>query len=43
MHNPWYPIPVVFEASGGNTLFDSSPPQRFHRDAHAAAHHIGLA
>lgn len=33
----------LFEASGGHALFDSSPMQRFHRDAHAASHHFGLA
>ena len=36
-------INQVFEASGGHTLFDSSPMQRFHRDAHAASHHFGLS
>ncbi len=33
----------LFEASGGHALFDSSPMQRFHRDAHAASHHFGLS
>ncbi len=33
----------LFEASGGHALFDASPMQRFHRDAHAASHHFGLA
>ena len=33
----------LFEASGGHAIFDSSPLQRFHRDAHAAAHHFGLS
>ncbi len=33
----------LFEASGGHALFDASPMQRFHRDAHAAFHHFGLA
>jgi len=33
----------VFEASGGHALYDSSPIQRFHRDAHAASHHSGLS
>ena len=33
----------LFEASGGHALFDTSPMQRFHRDAHAASHHFGLA
>lgn len=33
----------LFEASGGHTIFESSPLQRFHRDAHAASHHFGLS
>ena len=33
----------LFEISGGHVLFDSSPMQRFHRDAHAASHHFGLS
>lgn len=33
----------LFEASGGHALYDSSPMQRFHRDAHAASHHVGLS
>ena len=33
----------LFEASGGHAIFDSSPLQRFHRDAHAAAHHFSLS
>jgi 3-hydroxy-9,10-secoandrosta-1,3,5(10)-triene-9,17-dione monooxygenase len=33
----------LFEVSGGHALFDSSAIQRFHRDAHAASHHVGLA
>jgi len=33
----------LFEASGGHALYDSSPMQRFHRDAHAASHHFGLS
>ena len=33
----------LFEASGGHALFDASPMQRFHRDAHAASHHFGLS
>ena len=33
----------LFEASGGHAIFDSSPMQRFHRDAHAASHHFGLS
>ncbi len=32
----------LFEAGGGHSLYDSSPLQRFHRDAHAASHHVGL-
>ena len=36
-------IDRLFEASGGHALFDSSPMQRFHRDAHAASHHFGIA
>ena len=33
----------MFEASGGHAIHDSSPMQRFHRDAHAASHHFGLS
>jgi 3-hydroxy-9,10-secoandrosta-1,3,5(10)-triene-9,17-dione monooxygenase len=33
----------LFEVSGGRALFDSSAIQRFHRDAHAASHHAGVA
>jgi 3-hydroxy-9,10-secoandrosta-1,3,5(10)-triene-9,17-dione monooxygenase len=33
----------LFQASGGHTIFDSSPVQRFHRDAHAASHHIAIS
>ncbi len=33
----------LFGASGGHSLFDDSPMQRFHRDVHAASHHFGLA
>ncbi len=36
-------IDRLFEASGGHSLYDSSPMQRFHRDAHAASHHVGLS
>jgi 3-hydroxy-9,10-secoandrosta-1,3,5(10)-triene-9,17-dione monooxygenase len=32
----------LFEASGGHALFDSQPIQRFHRDVHAASHHVAL-
>ena len=33
----------LFQASGGHAIFDGSPLQRFHRDAHAAAHHFSLS
>ena len=33
----------LFEAGGGYALFDTSPLQRFHRDAHAASHHSSLS
>ena len=33
----------LFGGSGGRALFDSSPLQRFHRDIHAASHHISLS
>ena len=36
-------IDRVFQASGGRALFESHPLQRFHRDVHAASHHISLA
>ena len=36
-------IDRLFEASGGHSLYASSPMQRFHRDAHAASHHVGLS
>ena len=32
----------VFDVSGGHALFNSHAIQRFHRDAHAAAHRDGL-
>ena len=32
----------IFEASGGHGLYNDSPIQRFHRDAHAASHHVAL-
>jgi alkylation response protein AidB-like acyl-CoA dehydrogenase len=35
-------IDQLFEASGGNALFESNPLQRFHRDAHAGSHHFAL-
>jgi alkylation response protein AidB-like acyl-CoA dehydrogenase len=33
----------LFAASGGHALFDTSPLQRFHRDVHAASHHVSLS
>jgi 3-hydroxy-9,10-secoandrosta-1,3,5(10)-triene-9,17-dione monooxygenase len=33
----------LFEESGGHALMDASPLQRFHRDIHAAAHHVSLS
>ena len=33
----------LFETSGGHALFDSSALQRFHRDVHAASHHVALS
>jgi alkylation response protein AidB-like acyl-CoA dehydrogenase len=33
----------LFEGSGGHALFDASPLQRFHRDIHAASHHVSLS
>jgi 3-hydroxy-9,10-secoandrosta-1,3,5(10)-triene-9,17-dione monooxygenase len=33
----------LFEGSGGHDLFDASPLQRFHRDVHAASHHVSLS
>jgi alkylation response protein AidB-like acyl-CoA dehydrogenase len=33
----------LFEGSGGHALFDASPLQRFHRDVHAASHHVSLS
>ena len=32
----------LFEASGGHSLYEDNAMQRFHRDAHAASHHVGL-
>ena len=32
----------LFEASGGHSLFDTEPLQRFHRDIHAASHHTSM-
>ena len=33
----------LFAGSGGHALFDASPLQRFHRDVHAASHHVSLS
>jgi alkylation response protein AidB-like acyl-CoA dehydrogenase len=33
----------LFTGSGGHALFDTSPLQRFHRDIHAASHHVSLS
>jgi 3-hydroxy-9,10-secoandrosta-1,3,5(10)-triene-9,17-dione monooxygenase len=33
----------LFDGGGGHALFDSSPLQRFHRDVHAASHHVSLS
>jgi 3-hydroxy-9,10-secoandrosta-1,3,5(10)-triene-9,17-dione monooxygenase len=33
----------LFEAGGARAVMDSEPLQRFHRDAHAAAHHQALS
>ena len=33
----------LFEASGGHGLYEGNAMQRFHRDAHAASHHVGLS
>lgn len=33
----------LFEAAGARAVMDSQPMQRFHRDAHAAAHHQALS
>jgi 3-hydroxy-9,10-secoandrosta-1,3,5(10)-triene-9,17-dione monooxygenase len=32
----------LFEASGGRSLYDSDPMQRFHRDVHGGAHQTAL-
>ncbi len=32
----------LFEAGGGHALYDTNALQRFHRDAHAACHHVSL-
>ena len=32
----------LYEASGGRGTHDSDPMQRFHRDIHAASHHVQL-
>ncbi len=36
-------IDRLFAASGGHSLYKAHPLQRFHRDAHAASHHVGIA
>ncbi len=33
----------LFEGSGARAVMESEPIQRFHRDAHAASHHVALA
>jgi alkylation response protein AidB-like acyl-CoA dehydrogenase len=33
----------LFAESGGHSLFEASPLQRFHRDVHAASHHVSLS
>jgi 3-hydroxy-9,10-secoandrosta-1,3,5(10)-triene-9,17-dione monooxygenase len=33
----------IFEGSGEHDLYDSSPLQRYHRDIHAASHHVSLS
>jgi alkylation response protein AidB-like acyl-CoA dehydrogenase len=33
----------LFDGSGGHALLDTSPLQRFHRDIHAASHHVSLS
>lgn len=35
-------IDCLYEAGGARAIMDSSPIQRLHRDAHAAAHHAAL-
>lgn len=32
----------LFDQSGGHSIFETNPLQRFHRDAHAASHRTGL-
>ena len=32
----------LFEVNGGHALFDSSALQPYHRDIHAASHHVAL-
>lgn len=32
----------LYDATGGTAIYDSSPIQRFHRDIHAASHHIAV-
>lgn len=33
----------VFEAGGGQAIFETAALQRFHRDVHAASHHQGIS
>jgi 3-hydroxy-9,10-secoandrosta-1,3,5(10)-triene-9,17-dione monooxygenase len=33
----------LFEASGGHSLYEDHPMQRFHRDVHAIGHHTALS
>jgi alkylation response protein AidB-like acyl-CoA dehydrogenase len=33
----------LFDGGGGHALLDASPLQRFHRDVHAASHHVPLS
>ena len=36
-------VNLLFEASGGRAIVESSPLQRFHRDIHTASHHVSLS
>ena len=36
-------LALLFDVSGGHSLFASGAMQRFHRDIHAATHHTSLA
>ena len=33
----------LFDGSGGQALFEARPLQRFHRDIHAASHHVSFS